>query len=144
MTDEHLGTESGNASKAVVAAIAVLAAAASANGLWMLGAPLHWYNNVPAGVPDYGPFNAHFVRDIGIAFLTVGAALGWAVVRSTARFELVAVAAIFAVLHGVLHVFDTARGHVASSHWLLDVPGVYLPAGLLCWVLWVLARKGES
>ena len=144
MTDENPDTESGRGSKAVVAAIAVLAAVTSANGLWMLCAPLHWYNNVPAGVPDYGPFNAHFVRDIGIAFLTVGAALGWAIVRPAARFELVAVAGLFAVLHGVLHVFDTARGHVASSHWLLDVPGVYLPAGVLCWLLWVLARKTES
>lgn len=144
MTDENPNTESARGSKAVVAAIAVLAAATSANGLWMLGAPLHWYNNVPAGVPDYGPFNAHFVRDIGIAFLTMGAALGWAIVRPAVRFELVAVAGIFAVLHGVLHVFDTARGHVTSSHWLLDVPGVYLPAGMLCWLLWVLARKAES
>jgi len=102
MTDEHPDSDRG--SKVVVAAIAVVAVAASANGLWMLAAPVHWYNNVPAGVPDYGPFNAHFVRDVGIAFLTVGAALGWAAGSSTARFELVAVAAIFAVLHGVLHV----------------------------------------
>ncbi len=144
MTDQHPDSEKGGRDKALVAAIAVLAAGASINGVWMLGAPLHWYNNVPAGVPDYGPFNAHFVRDIGIAFLTVGAALGWAAVRPAARFELVAVAAIFAVLHGVLHVLDTARGHVDSSHWLLDVPGVYLPVGVLCWLLWVLARKSES
>ena len=144
MTDQHPDIEKGGRDTALVAAIAVLAAATSINGVWMLGAPLHWYNNVPAGVPDYGPFNAHFVRDIGIAFLTVGAALGWAAVRPAARFELVAVAAIFAVLHGVLHVLDTARGHVDSSHWLLDAPGVYLPAGVLCWLLWVLARKSES
>ena len=41
-----------------------------ANGLWMLFAPAHWYQNLPAGVPDTGPLNVHFVRDIGAAFAT--------------------------------------------------------------------------
>ena len=31
----------------------------------------------------------------------------------------------------VLHVHDTLRGLVESQHWLLDLPGVYLPAVLL-------------
>ena len=30
-----------------------------------------------------------------------------------------------------LHVVDTARGVVGRDHWLLDLPGVYLPAVLL-------------
>ena len=28
-------------------------------------------------------------------------------------------------------LYDTARGSVDSDHWLLDLPGVYLPAVLL-------------
>ena len=130
--------------RAVLAVLGVIAAVATANGLWMLGAPQHWYHNVPAGVPDYGPFNAHFVRDIGIAFVTVGAALGWAAVHSAARYELIGVAALFALLHAVLHVFDTARGHVAAEHWLLDLPGVYLPAIALLWAMWVLRRARRA
>ena len=45
-----------------------------ANGLWMLLAPASWYHGLPAEVPDTGPLNPHFVRDIGAAFATIGAA----------------------------------------------------------------------
>jgi hypothetical protein len=122
----------------IAAVIAIIAATSLANGLWMVAAPLHWYHNVPAGVPAYGPFNDHFVRDIGLTFVTMAAALWWAMARSTARFELVAMAAAFFVLHAGLHAVDTARGHLAPRHWLLDLPGVYLPAVLLVWVAWTL------
>jgi hypothetical protein len=44
---------------------------------------------------------------------------------------LVVVAALFYVAHAVLHVHDTTLGTVGSDHWLLDLPGVYLPAVLL-------------
>jgi hypothetical protein len=27
------------------------------NAFWMLGFPVHWYFNLPAGVPDFGPLN---------------------------------------------------------------------------------------
>ncbi len=35
-----------------------------ANGAWMLLDPPHWYATLPAGVPDFGPLNEHFIRDI--------------------------------------------------------------------------------
>src|SRR5581483_2403752 len=38
-----------------------------ANGVWMLLAPASWYYRLPAGVPDTGPLNPHFVRDVGAA-----------------------------------------------------------------------------
>ena len=53
----------------------LLGAAMLGNALWMLAGPMHWYTELPAAVPDTGPFNAHFVRDIGCAFLTVAVAL---------------------------------------------------------------------
>jgi hypothetical protein len=37
---------------------------------WMLIAPKHWYYTLPA-VPESGPLNIHFVRDIGCIFLLV-------------------------------------------------------------------------
>jgi hypothetical protein len=101
------------------------------NALWMLADPLRWYHELPAAVPDTGPFNPHFVRDIGCAFLAVGVAQVWAAFARRWRAPLVAVAAVFLVGHAVLHVFDTARGDVPSDHWWLDLPGVYLPALLL-------------
>ena len=61
--------------------ILVIGVATIANALWMLAGPMHWYTDLPAAVPDTGPFNPHFVRDIGCAFLTVGAAQVWAAFR---------------------------------------------------------------
>ena len=43
-----------------------------ANGLWMLADPVGWYREIPAAVPDFGPLNEHFVRDIGSAFAAQG------------------------------------------------------------------------
>ncbi len=49
----------------------ILAIANIANGLWMLAAPAGWFADLPAAVPDTGPFNAHFVRDLGVVFIGV-------------------------------------------------------------------------
>jgi hypothetical protein len=122
----------------------VLAAGNVANGLWMLGDPRLWYTDLPAGVPDFGPFNEHFVRDIGAAFLTFGAALAWAAWRPAARLPLVAIVALFYALHAAGHVYDTARGVVDAHHWWLDVPGVYLPAAVMIAVTALLVRPSGS
>ena len=37
------------------------------NALWMLIAPEGWYQDLPADVPDFGPFNVHFVRAAEVA-----------------------------------------------------------------------------
>jgi len=121
----------------------ILALGSAANGVWMLADPALWFTDLPAGVPDFGPYNEHFVRDVGAAFLTFGAALGWAARRPAARFPLVAVTALFFVLHAAGHVYDTARGFVDAHHWWLDLPGVYLPA-LLFVVLTVLLARAPA
>jgi hypothetical protein len=41
------------------------------NGAWMLLFPQSWYTDLPADVPHTGPFNAHFVRDLGVASLVL-------------------------------------------------------------------------
>ena len=101
------------------------------NALWMLAGPMHWYHELPAAVPDTGPFNPHFVRDIGCAFLTTGVALVWAAYAPSLRLPLVGIAALFLVAHAVLHVYDTLVGNLPNDHWWLDFPGVYLPALVL-------------
>ncbi|HEY0437704.1 MAG TPA: hypothetical protein VGC92_13770, partial [Phenylobacterium sp.] len=53
---------------------AFLALVMAGNGLAMLFAGLWWYGVVP-GVTATGPFNPHFVRDIGAAYLVSGTAL---------------------------------------------------------------------
>ena len=106
----------------------VLGLGAGANALWMLADPLRWYHDLPAGVPDTGPFNPHFVRDIGAAFSAVGVALVWAALVPRRRTPLLVIAALFLGGHALVHVFDTLRGALDHSHWWIDLPGVYLPA----------------
>ena len=47
---------------------AVLAVLTVLNGLTMLLAGAAWYESVP-GVSETGPYNPHFIEDIGAAFL---------------------------------------------------------------------------
>ena len=56
-------------------ALGVFGLANLANGAWMLVDPAHWYANLPAAVPDTGPLNLHFVRDVGSAFAVMGGSL---------------------------------------------------------------------
>ena len=111
-----------------------------ANAAWMLSSPGGWFSGLPAAVPDFGPLNEHFVRDIGSAFLTCGVALIWAGFVPRWRVPLVAPVTLFFVLHALAHVFDTTRGLVGPAHWLIDVPGVYLPALIMVALLSVVAR----
>jgi hypothetical protein len=109
----------------------IFGAAAVANGLWMLFGPEAWYNELPAGIPDTGPLNLHFVRDIGAAFTTFG--LGLCVAAEMPKYRRVAVtmAAVFYGLHALIHVFDLIGGRLPAGHWLEDLPGVFAPAVLL-------------
>ena len=102
-----------------------------ANGLWMLLAPAGWYRDLPAGVPDTGPLNVHFVRDIGAAFTTIGVAFLVAARDPALRRGVLLAATLFYVLHALVHVADLAAGRLAGDHWLIDLPGVFLPAILL-------------
>ena len=114
------------------------------NALWMLIGPMHWYTDLPAAVPDTGPFNPHFVRDIGCAFLTVGVALVWAAFRERERLPLAAIAALFLTAHALLHIYDTATGALDHTHWWLDAGGVYLPAVLMIAAVTRLARLARA
>jgi hypothetical protein len=115
-----------------------------ANALWMLAGPMHWYTELPAAVPDTGPFNPHFVRDIGCAFLAVGAALVWAFFRPRDRFPLVTIGGLFLAAHAVLHAYDTLRGALGHEHWLLDLPGVYLPGILIPVIAYRIYREDRT
>src|SRR5512145_3384819 len=83
-----------------------------ANGAWMLADPRHWYATLPAGVPDFGPLNEHFVRDIGCAFFLQGVALAVAAVVASWRLAACGAVALFYVMHALVHVLDTWRGLV--------------------------------
>ena len=117
----------------------VLGIALAANGLVMLGAPESWYAAVP-GVTQTGPFNPHFVRDIGAAYVVSGAALAWFTVDRAARAAAVAAAA-FLTLHALVHLWDAAAGREHAHQLLVDLPTVFLPAVL---TVWIAATKKEK
>jgi hypothetical protein len=112
----------------------VLAIALAANGIVMLAAPAGWYMAVP-GVPETGPFNPHFVRDIGAAYLAAGASFLWFATHSAARAAAQAGAA-FLALHALIHVWDIAAGREHAHQLLTTLPAVFLPAVLSIWIAW--------
>ena len=114
---------------------AVLALVLAGNGAAMLAAGRWWYGAVP-GVTETGPFNPHFVKDIGAAYLVCGAALAWRATRDTseaARGAVMAVAS-FLVLHALVHGVDEASGADALGEFVRDFPGVFLPAAVAVWL----------
>lgn len=115
-----------------------------ANGAWMLLDASGWYTDIPAAVPDFGPLNEHFVRDIGAAYLTVGVGLGWAAFAPRVRVLAVGLATVFYGLHAVGHVYDTLTGRVGVEHWMIDLFPIYVPAVVLLVMLRALARQAPD
>lgn len=107
----------------------LLAAGLAANGLFMLAAPQDWYHAVP-GVVFTGPFNPHFVRDIGCAYLVSAGGLAWRALDPVAGWPAACVGAGFLALHAFVHIGETIAGLCGASALLRDVPGVIVPAGL--------------
>lgn len=124
--------------------LAALAAISAANAVWMLTDPAHWYHELPAAVPDTGPYNEHFVRDLGVAFATFAFGLAWAARRPRWRPPLTALAALFLAGHAAIHAFDTLRGALGHAHWWIDAPGVYVPAALAVALALHLLRAPEK
>ena len=118
---------------------AILAAILGLNGLAMLFAGLWWYGAVP-GVIATGPYNPHFVRDIGAAYLVVGVSLAAYAARPARAWPALIAAAAFLTLHAAIHVFDAACGSHPLSDVARDFAGVYLPAILTLAI--ALNRKG--
>jgi hypothetical protein len=116
----------------------VLGAALQANGVFMLVAPDSWYFAVP-GVTTTGPFNPHFVRDIGLIFLLIGGAFLVGAARPHLRVVLWAIPSIWLLGHVLFHFWEVAVGICAPSAIPRDFPAVTLPAligiGLTLWAI---------
>jgi uncharacterized protein YjeT (DUF2065 family) len=99
----------------------------SVNGLFMLVAPLAWYELVP-GVSATGFFNQQFIRDIGIIQLFLGVAFDIGMIRPERRIGLWAAATLWLIAHAVFHLWEVAVGICSPSVILRDFPAVTLPA----------------
>lgn len=107
----------------------LMAAVFVANGLAMLFASLAWYDAVP-GVAATGPFNPHFVKDIGAIYLTCALGLGWFAWRPAQGWPAMAVAATWLTLHAAVHVYDATCGASPLADLQRDFVGVYLFAAI--------------
>jgi len=110
-----------------IATATLLGLGGVANGIFMLLSPTDWYFAVP-GVTSTGPFNQHFIRDIGLIFMLLGAALLVGVVRPSLRVPFWGMAAIWLSGHALFHAWEVAVGICGTDAIAQDFPAVTLPA----------------
>ena len=125
--------------------LCIVAAILLINGGHMLFAPEHWYPSI-ASVPHTGPFNAHFVRDIGCAYLAAG--LGVAIGAWRVRWLVPAAlpALMFLGLHALVHAWESLFAHSAAAAHAdaTDFLGVYGPPVLIVIILFTARTTREA
>jgi hypothetical protein len=125
----------------VVAAL-LLGAVMVANATWQLTAPEGWYWAIP-GVPARGPFNQHFVRDLGVIYALSGAGLILGALHPAQRFGYWWAPTVWLVGHALLHFWEVLVGICGPSSLVEDFAGVTLPA-LTTLVLLAYARRADA
>ena len=113
----------------------LLALILAANGLAMLFAGHTWYDTLP-GATMTGPFNPHFVKDIGVAYLVCAAAVAWLAARGAQATGAGVAALGFLGLHAAVHVVDEFAGGHVMGDFTRDFAGVFMPPLLIAWILW--------
>lgn len=94
-----------------------------ANGAFMLVKPLDWYVFIPTVITT-GPPNAHFIRDIGLAYLGSGLILLYATAHPARRWRAAVVGGLWLALHGLLHIYEVAAGICGPATFWADAPAV--------------------
>jgi hypothetical protein len=116
--------------KQICVGVAVLMGVlAEANGIFMLVSPEGWYFAVP-GVTTTGPFNQHFIRDIGLIFLFVGTSYLFGAAQPRHRIIFWAAPTLWLAGHALFHYWEVAVGICGPSVLIRDFPAVTLPAAI--------------
>ena len=123
------------ANKVGVGIAIVLGIGMLANGAYMAVAPEAWYWMVP-GVPDRGPFNQHFVRDVAFIYALAGGAFIYGAINARYRFQLWLIPTAWLTLHAMFHVWEVAVGICGPEALIEDFAGVTLPALLGLFLLY--------
>jgi len=121
--------------KIVIAAAMLLGLSSIVNGTLMVLTPESWYWLVP-GVPERGPFNQHFVRDIGFLYILMGAAFIYGTSLVKYRGALWSMSAAWLTIHAVFHVWEVAVGICGPQSLIEDFAGVTLPALIALWLVY--------
>jgi len=112
------------------------------NGVIMLVDPVAWYFAVP-GVTTTGPFNQHFLRDIGLVYVMMGGGFLAGVARPRERVVIWAASTLWLAGHALFHFWEVSVGICGTSALLRDFPGVTAPA-LFGLALTIAAIRGNA
>ena len=115
-----------------------------ANGAVMLVAPMSWYEAVP-GVSGTGPYNHHFILDVGMAFIASGGLLALGARTGALAASFAVSGASWPILHALIHIAGWLTSGFPSEPPMIfsEVFGVVALAalgGVLAWF----RMKGEA
>ena len=119
--------------------VQIIAAIYLLHGLYMLVSPFVWYENTP-GVSMLGPYNTHFVRDVGLVYIVTAIGIIWGARPRNANLLLFA--SVWPALHAIYHAWmwigrDFALDLVA----LVNLVGIQIPAWLMLYVAMRMRRS---
>jgi len=101
-------------------------------GLYISIAPMVFYENGP-GVADTGPYNMHFLRDVGFAFTISAIGLAYGLYQKLK--PLVVFGSAWLVVHGIFHfTLWLIHGNKTSQAAIIDLLIVVLPAAILAYL----------
>ena len=101
-------------------------------GLIISIAPLTFYETGP-GVSDTGPYNMHFLRDVGFAFTISSLGLAYGLMHRLKPLIIFGMA--WLAVHGLFHfVLWVVHSEPTSATALIDLGIVVLPAALLSYL----------
>lgn len=110
------------------------------NALAMIFAGHAWYESAP-GVPSTGPYNPHFVVDIGLAFLVAAIGFGLWAWRAAIGAGVVWMAAAWPALHAVFHLIHWTHELPSGVALVTEAVGVVAVAALGLIVAWRAGRR---
>ena len=97
-----------------------------ATGLYIAVLPHDFYLNAP-GARETGPYNMHFIRDVGFAFLTSAVAIGYGVYAKQKAVMLFGAA--WLLIHGLFHLtLWVVHGMPLDRAAMVDAAVVSIPA----------------
>lgn len=95
-------------------------------GMYLAVFPHDFYLNAP-GARETGPYNMHFMRDVGFAFLTSSVAVGYGIYYKAKPVMLFG--SLWLLIHGLFHfTLWMVHGMPLDSAALIDAIAVTIPA----------------
>ena len=97
------------------------------------GVALYFFSQqIFESLPEYyGAYNAHFVKDAGLAFSSSAILLLLAIINKPQRLVYSFSASLFVVLHGLFHIQMLLAGMVPGEYLGYELIQIILPASVL-------------